>query len=40
MQNYFNMKQLMIDIKSNGYKIKILSSCMDKHYSDKITKQK
>jgi len=40
MPNFDNHVLLMETFKSYGYKIKILSSCMDYDYSDKIKDQK
>ena len=40
MPYYEEMKKLIRHLHSKGYKINILSSCMDQEYSDKIVKQK
>lgn len=40
MPYYESMKNLMLSLHNRGYKINILSSCMDKPYSEKITEQK
>lgn len=40
MPYYDEMKKLMKHLFSKGYKINILSSCMDQEYSNEIVKQK
>lgn len=40
MPHHDNMKQLIDSLKQRGYKVKVLSSCMDKPYSEKIVEQK
>lgn len=40
MPHFEEMKKVIAYLKNKGYNIKILSSCMDTHYSDKITEQK
>lgn len=40
MPYYESMKKLIRRLYDKGFKISILSSCMDKDYSDEITRQK